>query len=418
MFKNKEKRDTLLLLFMLVITFAFLLYVFIPAGKKPPKEEKPDKPEKHEKATTTKQTSPAKTLPDEPSEKDVLEELNRHIESELKPLYTSILEKDNPFTQLNIDGLKKLSGKFQNQLVEKLFKFSFSDLNDYSTLVFPDTYSNTLKFNLYLSVFLVKIQEETIEKKFRELPDADFTNALNFRCYKLINNEVEYDHQLLPLIFYFRLLLQRQNLYPTVDNTIIFKQHIGDLLDLTPGKLLIQMREMLGFSVRLEKSTVKWVESDGIFADDKKNYTGQNFMVTHFLQQEYMVFPDVESPSNNQWINDLREADSGDIELKELVLENEDPTAPLEISQLIYTPMKYRFVVLLKEYRPITGTSREAAFLQRLLSKRIQSFHQNFTIIDFLPLRMPGDSAAAKEQRKNVQQSLKAFGAFLKNHGG
>jgi hypothetical protein len=418
MFKNKEKRDTLLLLFMLVITVAFLLYVFIPTAKKPPRQKKPDKPKTHTETTTPNQTSPEKVLPDVPSEKNVLEELNHHIESELKRLYSSLLEKDSPFAQLDIDGLKKLPGKFQNQLVEKLFKFSFSDLNDYSTLVFPDTYSNTLKFNLYLSMFLVKIQEENIEAKFRELPDTEFANALNFRCYKLINNEVEYDHQLLPVIFYFRLLLQRQNLYPTVDNTIIFKQHIGDLLDLTPGKLLIQMRELLGFSTRLEKSTVKWVEGDGIFADDKKLYTNQNFMVIHFLHQEYMVFPDVEAPSNNQWINELCSADSGDIELKELVLKNEDPTAPLEISRIIYSPLKYRFIVLLKEYHPGSGTSREARCLQRLLTKRFLTFHQNFTIIDFLPLQMPGDSGAAEAQRKHVQKSLKAFGSFLKSHGG
>lgn len=419
MFKSKERRDTVLLLFMAVITIVFLLYIFIPScgkkdnGKKDDPDGKKVKKEIKIQGKTTK-----KTLPDEPSEKSILEDLNRKIEEHLNAVYVDIMEADDPFANYNTRDLQNLPGEFQNKLVEKLYKFSFCDLNDIHTLEFPETYGNSLKLNLFISLFLLKTREEKILKKYVRLPHSEFEKMIRFECYHLVNNEIEKGYQLIPVLFYFNLLMQRLNLYPAEDETAFFKERIKHLRDLTTGKLLIHIREFLGFSKRSERYRLEWTEEDGILSDDRKVYTDLNLNVINFLKQEYMVFPDPENSENNQWIRELCKADPGDIELENLSIRNQDPAKQLDLRKIIYTPLNSRFVVMLKEYQPGIDTdpgsytimSREQGFLNYLVARRMGEFHKNFTIIHFT------QNQTDKQKTKLFKQQLKKFGSYLKKN--
>ncbi|NIM15469.1 MAG: hypothetical protein GTO45_26125 [Candidatus Aminicenantes bacterium] len=419
MFKSKERRDSVLLLFMAVITIVFLLYIFIPSGGKKDngKKDGPDG-KKVKKETKIPEKTTKKTLPDEPSEKFILENLNRKIEEQLNAIYVDILEADDPFANYNTKDLQNLPGEFQNKLVEKLYKFSFWDLNDIPTLAFPETYNNSLKLNLFISLFLLKSQEEEILKKYVQLPRSECEKMIRFECYHLVNNEIEKGYQLIPVLFYFKLLMQRLNLYPAEDETVFFKEQIKHLRDLTTGKLLIHIREFLGFSKRSERYRLEWVEDDGILSDDKKVYTNLNLNVINFLKQEYMVFPDSENSENNQWIKELCKADPGDIELENLSIRNQDPAKQLDLRKIIYTPLNSRFVVMLKEYQPGIDTDpgsytimrREQGFLNYLVARRMGEFHKNFTIIHFT--LDPTD----KKKTKLFKQQLKEFGSYLKKN--
>jgi hypothetical protein len=423
MFKSKEARDTMLLLVMAVITIVFLLYILFPSGggkgednggKVPPDEKEVKKEIKIPEKTTEK------TLPDEPSEKDKLEDLNRKIEEQLSAFYVDILESDDPFTYFNTGPLQKLPGEFRNQLVEKLYKFSFCDVGDIPALEFPETYGNSLKLNLFISLFLLKSREEGICKKYVQLPRGEFEKMVRFDCYHLVNNEIEKDYQLLPVLFYFKLLVQRLNLYPAEDEAHFFKERIAPLRDLTTGKLLIHIQDFLAFSSRPERYRIEWVEDDGILSDDKKTYTNLNLNVINFLKQEYMVFPDAKNRENNRWLKELCEADPGDIELVKLTIHNENPAKKLDVRKIIYTPLNSRFVVMLKEYQPGIDTdpgsytimSREQGIVNYLVARRIGEFHKNFTVIHFTL------DQTDKNKAKLFKQQLKKFGSYLKDAFG
>jgi hypothetical protein len=419
MFKSKETRDTVLLLFMAVITIVFLLYIFIPSGGKKENGKKDDLDEKKiKKEIKIPAKTAKKTLPNEPSEKSILMNLNQKIEEQLNAIYVDIMEADDPFANYNSKDLQDLPGEFQNKLVEKLYKFSFWDLNDIPTLEFPETYSNSLKLNLFISLFLLKTQEEEILKKFVQLPRSEFEKMIHFECYHLVNNEIERDYQLIPVLFYFKLLMQRLNLYPAEDETIFFKEQIKHLRDLTSGKLLIHIREFLGFSKRSERYRLEWTEEDGIFSDDNSVYTNLKLNVINFLKQEYMVFPDPENSENNQWIKELCKADPGNIELENLSIRNQDPAKKLDLRKIIYTPLNSRFIVVLKEYQPgidmdpgsYTIMSREQGFLNYLVARRMGEYHKNFTIINFTL------DQSNKKKTKLFKKQLKEFGSYLKKN--
>ncbi|MCP5052375.1 MAG: hypothetical protein GY940_34730, partial [bacterium] len=214
MLKNKESRDSILLIFMAVITIAFLVYLFVPGGKTKPNGHKP--PNGNGKNGKPPIKKPVIKDPDNTdTEKNKrLNQLNLELETELKSLYTQIITSRHPFAFYSAETLKTLPAKFENETVEKFGKFSFNDLKDIVTLDFQENYSNTLKFNLYLTFFLVKLQEEQIDKIYPELPWPEFQKMPDLSPYILLGNELQEDYQLLPLLFYFRQLTHRLDLYP------------------------------------------------------------------------------------------------------------------------------------------------------------------------------------------------------------
>jgi len=399
---RKERRDTVLLAFMAVITIAFLLYIFIPSGE----EEKNNNNSKIPKEKNDKKIEIPikKTLPEDTTEESILNDLNKKIAAELNAIYVDIIKSDYPFKDYNTEGLKNLPGEFKSPLVDKLYKFSFSDLYDIAALEFPGSYSNSLKFNIFLSLFLVKIQEEDIERKLEELPESEFKKKIRFDCCSLLNNEIEEDYQLIPVLFYFKLLVNRLNLYPGEDNTHFFKEKTKDLRDLSPGKYLIKIRELLGFSKEVEKYRLEWIEYDTIGPNDKQAYPNRKLKTINFLKQEYLLFPDKENKENNRWIKELCNADSGDIELVLLNIQNEDPAKHLlYIDKIVYTPLNAQFTVLLKKYNPGSSDS----FLDRIITKRIADFHKNYTVIRF-------PSSEIDINKKSFKKELDKFGNFLK----
>lgn len=399
---KKERRDTLLLAFMGVIVIVFLVYTFVPFGGK--KENDDGGNISIDKNDEKKiEIPPKNTLPEDNTGESLLNDLNKKIENQLAAIYASIIESDAPFENYNAEGLKGLPGEFKSPLVEKLFKFSFCDLNDIVLLEFPGSYSNSLKYNIFLALFLVKIQEEGIEKKLAELPGSEFEKMIRLDCSRLLNNEIEKDYQLIPVLFYFKAFLNRLSLYPNEDNAGFFKEKIKDLRDLSPGKYLIKIEELLGFSKEMEKYRLEWIEYDSISPNDKQTYTNLNLKTYNFLKQQYLLFPDRENRANNRWIKELCKADSGDIELVLLNIQNENPSKHLLFNEkILYTPRNAQFIVLLKAY----NANGDNGFTDRIMTKRIADFHENFTVITFARGQMTGKESFKKE--------LDRFGDYLK----
>jgi hypothetical protein len=295
MFKRKESRDTVLLVFMAVVTLAFLLYMFLPSGKG--KEKTNDKKNKNSITNKIKKSPGELKLPEEtePTEISILEAFSEKIVAQLNSVFADIMKSEDPFRHYNTESLKTLLLNSENNLVEKLYKFSFFDLNDIARLKFPESYSDSLKFNLFVALFLIKIQEEFIEEAFLSLPKVEVEKLVDFDIYGLLDFEIEKDYQLIPVLFYFKHLVLGLNLYPGEDVTLFFKEGIENLRDLSDSKCLVKIKELLAFSQRKEKFRIEWVEEDGILADDKKVYKNLSLKIFNFLKQDYLIFPDAEN---------------------------------------------------------------------------------------------------------------------------
>ncbi|UCH92786.1 MAG: hypothetical protein JSV88_21160 [Candidatus Aminicenantes bacterium] len=410
--KSKEKRDTALLIVMAVVTILFLLYIFIPSnsGKEKNKTRKPidrKQQKKIEKKPPIKE-EPLTKLGDE-EKKQLCDELNRRLKQELKVISHNIITSDTPFENLWLKGLNAILAEFKSDILNKFYKFSFYDLNDVVTLSFPCEPDDPLKFNIFLSMFLIKLEGEGIAKKLQEFSGKEFEEIININPYQLINNEVQEDYQLIPVLFYFNMLMKRLPIYPAEDNTHFFKEKIKTLRDLTAVKYLVQTRELLRFSQSTGQFRLQWVEHDPIVSDDKKVYRHLNFKTFNFLGQKYLIFPDPETPDNNLWIKELCEADSRSIELKDLRIMSEDPAHPLTIKKIYYTSINSRFVVVLKEYVYKPVPVELGGFLNAMVKKRMADFHKNLTCIDFLK----GEDEEGKEIFK---KQLNQFGIYLKEN--
>ncbi|MCK4765026.1 MAG: hypothetical protein KAW12_22700 [Candidatus Aminicenantes bacterium] len=403
MFKNKEIRDNVLLISMAIITIVFLVYIFFPSVDGEPRNgEKTSQPVKTKKPRKSLITlfSGGKV------DKEKLADLNLSLEKEIAEIYLTVVSSSDPFTSYGTDAIKKIVDESEDEILKKYSKFSFFDLKEILDIEFPRQYDDTLKFNMYLTVFLIKITAENAAEKLAELPRVDFENSVSTGVYALLGGELEKDYQALPLLFYFKLLLQRLNFYSFNDDAAFFREKTANIRDISYSKHLPGMKEFLSFSLEPGRYRLEWVEGDGLSADDKKTYTSLNLKTGNFFKQNYLVFPDPENKKNNEWIKELCAADSGDIELEELKILSEDPMKSLQNKKILYTPVNPQFIVVLSEYAD-KGVS-EIEFVNRLVSARLKDFYRKFSIVDF--------STAAPES-KTFKTAIKAFGHYLKkNH--
>ncbi|MCP5054416.1 MAG: hypothetical protein GY940_45030, partial [bacterium] len=190
--------------------------------------------------------------------------------------------------------------------------------------------------------------------------------------------------------------------YPPADITTFFKEKLAPLKDLTGSKLLVKVKELLGFSERAEKYRIQWEEDEGFLVGNKKKaYPHLTLKTITFLKQEYLIMPDELEETNNRWLDDLCNTDSGDIELIGLAIENEDPTKDSRVQKIVYTPLNSKFVVLLKPYDPAAADE----FLSRIMETGIKKFHRSYTVIPFSPNDIDEES---------LKEALEGFGNYLK----
>lgn len=429
-FKEKDKRDSALLIGMAVITIAFMVYIFVPMGKKEKKAPEPEPPKTTAAQETALEEEPQPTpkpvlrlfpkrkkkkepepVIEEPKEDPLLamlRDLNDKLDRQLKQVYSQFIKSRTSFAELPVKDLEKILKDFHHDTIDKLFKFSFYDLNQLASFRFPEQFNQpeTLRFNLFLSMFLVKLREEKIVDKFGELTDGEFESMVNVDAYGLLGNEPQEDYHLIPILFYFKELSKRLPVYPVSDEPGFFKEKIQSIRDLTASKYLVQIREALRFSISRVRYRIRWREADSMLGDDKAEYGGIRLRTYHFLDQYYLVFPDAEQVGNNRWMNELADSDNGDIELVELDITSEDPIKPLHLRTIIYSPGDSRFVVLLKEkdYTVSTGDN----FLHYRFKQRMKRFHRNFIKLRF------GWNPKSEAGEKLFKKQLEAFGNFLK----
>lgn len=381
--KSKERRDTLLLIAMAIIFILFLVYLFVPLGHRNSEsaEGRTDGAGDQIKKPRIRKTG-----------QDFFLDLNRRIETELAEILVSLKKSPQPFRDYPVDGLKKILFPSADpadiskeliplyEVINKASRINFYDLKDIFEFDFPKGADNTLIFNLYTALFMIKLREENVLREIHEFPDTVFKRIVNCCPYLRIKNEIEKDFQSLPVLFYFSMLLQRLDMFPVNDAAAFLKERIGDIRDLSPGKIIGRVASWLNFSQDPRIYRITWTEEDDLNPNDHKSYPNLKINTYTFLGRKYLVFPDYMHPENNEWIRDLQKSDSGNIELVDFQLFDEDPVKNIHIQAIYYAPGTSRFVVLLDK-RDLTG---ESYFPGNLVYHRLRDVRQYFLTVNFV----------------------------------
>lgn len=406
MFKSKEKRDTALLIFMAVVTVIFLAYLFVPWGERSRNDVNGDLSNSEigiEGTTNSGHNADG-------NDSDRFADFNHRLQRELAAIYQTITTSRVPFNEYQISALTGVIESFalQNRergesgklatILMKSKKMSFSDLGELARFIFPESFVNRYRFNLYLSFLLIKARQEDINRLTKEYSDVQFQELLDFSPYRLIGNEIEKDFQSIPAVLYFYLLVNRLDVYPLVDEAGYFYQKIEKIRDLSTAKNLKKIKEFLHFSTEPQSFRIEWIEADEFDPDDREVYQNLNLNRFKFLKQRYLVFPDPLA-ENNRWIRELIAADSGDIELADLRIISENPLEKIQLEKIFYSSISSSFVVLLDSLEE--GDS----LLDIIVSDRIAYCSRNFTVISF-------DEEAMKQE--SWPDQLRQFGNYLK----
>ena len=409
MLKTKERRDTFLLVTMAIVFVIFLLYMFVPLKK----QEKKSAPTRGDSRIEKKKVEePVPKVEARPPD-DYLGGLNQKLESELGRSFGLMLDSPLPFRNYPVENLKLLlnpgdadgTSKEDSpvffEFLKKVWRIGFYDLPD---LFKPDSdpiIDKRLKFNIYVALFMIKLQEEAVLDEIAELPDVLFKKIVNCRPYLIIDNEVNSDFQCFPVLFYFYRLMERFNLFPQKSISDFFCERIRDICDLSPGKYITQINDLLSFSKENQKFRISWTEEDNLNPDDQETYANLMLNVFIFLKQRYLIFPDDFNKANNRWLEELKKSDSGDIELIDLKISSEDAARDLQVQKIFYMPGKSQFVALLKG----VDFSLKKDFLYRILHHRSQDFLKVFLQVDFASKFLDPES---------FQKELLNFGIYLK----
>jgi len=264
---------------MFIVMILFIVYLFVPSGEKEKNGEKSDFLKK--KAHKTIKKGRLK-LQEEKSSDNLFYKFNLEIEDELNEIYKSIIESNGIFINykterlkeiINRPGIEKKMGKDQRDFVEilnRLKKISFFDLNEFKDIVFPGKVKDRLKFNIYVSIFMIKIKEDEIFENIDEFSNREFKKIVDLKIYDLINNEIDQDFQILPILFYFNNIAKRLNVYSNKDTFLLFKERIKNIKDLSMKKALIKMIDLLSFSYEFQNYRIEWTEHDKLDPNDIK----------------------------------------------------------------------------------------------------------------------------------------------------
>ena len=138
MLKNKEKRDTLLLLFMAGVVILFIIYLLIPFGKKNSRSSN-QTGDNNQITVDINSNSSVK--------KKNWEELGKELEDKLKNAYVSIKNSNCIFMNLDIKVFREILDQFDSEILNKFYRFSFYDLSEILNLKFPIFTSGIVKSN-------------------------------------------------------------------------------------------------------------------------------------------------------------------------------------------------------------------------------------------------------------------------------
>lgn len=417
MFRKKENRDTLLLIFMAAAFIGFLAYLFLPQKITPVKnptnntqtKSNQQKEKNHQKKIKFKNDAQKSDINSILSQEEALiQGINLRLKEALNTLFIRCTKGEMPFVNFKAPQLTGLLEELNQKIaspslkdhLKKLCNVSFFELYDYFFGYFSLQEMEDFKFNLYLALFLTKINLEDTLSKICDLPENKVVPLLQLEFYQLLGNEVQEDYQLFPVLVFYYVLLEKVDILVPGELCPLLNKELKEIRDFTPAKFLLKIRESLELYREKDQFIINWIEEDGISSDDKGSYKNQELEIIHFLNQKFIIF-DFKKRGKDPWIVELCDADSGEIELVDLEIFNQSPSKNQSVQRIYYARNSSRFVVFLdQEFLSSSG------ILAMLVRERVNRYFSNYNKIEF------GSKESNIEQFK---ADLKEFGNYLKS---
>ncbi len=393
MLKSKKNRDSALLIFMALVTIIFLLYIFFPSG-----EKKPDKGDN----IRNKKNSDLQSTPDINVEGS--ETIFSEIRSLLKTYFMEISTGDRsllliPDEELEGHLLSKVKGE-QLKIIEKSLKFRFRDLGQALDSFKYLNYSDKEKFDLYISLFLIRIKREGIIERAENYSSDEAVKILDLDPYTFIGNEVDENYRSIPIIIFSEILIKRTDIFSPGNDIKIFLMKLSPISDISSMQYVNSLKDILNISSEERKFSFGWVEKDPFDPDDKGIYKNVNIIRRGFFNQKYINFPGVQSSNAMVWIRDLLRADSGTIELKSLKITDETPGENYSARSIVYSETTSRFTIIMDSPSVVT----ENGIIALMINEKMRRLKNENTIINF---------SEKLYSKKDFEKKLIKFGKFL-----
>lgn len=394
MFKSKKNRDSALLIFMALVTVAFLLYLFFPSDSKTGKKDKI--PVKHI-VTNSKQTTENK-----------VEKTSENKFGELRDIFRTYFNEVNtgdrvigriPSEKLEEILRNELKEKFSEE-IERSLKYRFRDINR-AIDVFKDTeISDIEKFDMYIAFFLIKAANEDIISRSINFTIDEIISLLNLKHYKLIKNEAVENYHAIPVLIYADILIKKADIFSPGKEIIFFSKILTDIGDISPMQHINSIKDIINISTELRRFSFSWVERDALDPDDKGIYKNVPVRRRKFFKLQYLIFPDPGKGGDITWLKDLINADSGAIELADIKIADETPGENFSAKSIIYSESTSRFIVIMDSPSFVS----ERGYISIIINEKMSRLNSENTIINF---------AEKLYSKKEFRKKMNNFGKFL-----
>ncbi|MCK4889148.1 MAG: hypothetical protein KAS97_04395 [Candidatus Aminicenantes bacterium] len=394
MFKSKKNRDSALLIFMALVTVAFLLYLFFPSNGKTGEKDKI--PVKHIKKN---------------SEQISVEKVEERVENkfgELRDIFKTYFNEVNtgdrvisriPSEKLEETLRSVLMEKFSEEIGRSL-KYRFRDINRAVDIFKDSDLSNIEKFDMYIALFLIKAANEDIIGRSINFTTDEIMSLLNLKHYELINNEASENYHAIPVIIYADLLIKKTDIFSPGEEIILFSKILTDIGDISPMQHINSIKDIFNISTELRRFSFSWVERDALDPDDKGSYKNVPVRRRKFFKLQYLIFPDPGKGGDLTWLKDLINADSGAIELSEIKIADETPGENYSAKSIIYSESTSRFIFIMDSPSFVS----ERGYISIMMNEKMKRLNSENTIINF---------AEKLYSKKEFRKKMNSFGKFL-----
>jgi len=402
--KNKQRRDTVLFWGMLILTLAFLLYVFFPASG----------PEAGSSSLRPGQTV-AGDAQEPHNEQSYAGRLSWLLDNAFQARVKGSIAVDVDPTAalaLHLDQVDQLGRTNAGREALKNWRrhsrgIGMFELGDPRILDVPAFVPPRVAFNLYLALFMLKLKNPDDLARLRDASHERLLNILSSPVFQSVEWEIHSDAAAFPALKVFRIWLERTGLYPEAHPGHELARQLDRFRDLSPGRWINRMRRWADFSSQVIGFALGWVEDDGIFGKDRGVAADLRLPVYRFLGQEYTILPQSPGSFPPAWLRQLAESDAGDIELVSFSLTATDTGRPGFSAQGIwYNPLGDRFILVFP--RMETRQDSTADCISRWIHDRREAYHRAYRHV----------ALANREADQDPQsKELLRFGSFLKRLG-
>lgn len=394
MFKSKKNRDSALLIFMALVTVAFLLYIFFPGGQK---DEKRDK-------VLVNKVMKDLDLPVNEKGEEGNEILFRQLREIFRIYFNEFNTGDRSLNLIPAEELEKelrssLNKKYSEEIGRSL-KYRLLDM-DRAINVFKDSdLSDFEKFDLYIALFLIKSANEDIIGRSLNFTSDEIASFINLNHYILIKNEATENYQTIPVIIYADMLVKKIDIFQPGKEVIFFSEKLTGIGDISPMQHINSIKDIFDLSKELRRFSFSWVEKDALDPDDKGSYKNVPVRRRRFFKLQYLIFPDPGKGGDLTWIRDLVNADSGSIELLDMKITDETPGENYSAKSVIYSETTSRFVIIMDSPSFVS----ERGYVSIMLNEKMKRINSESRVINF---------AEKLYSERDFRKKMLNFGKFL-----